>query len=138
MKKLIKRTFTILGFFVVALFLTAFIWANWEKPTPGQQAEIVDFLQYDVQRIDDSNRIAHMRQTLLHIAGVHGSTYNPASRLLVVSYGVEETTREAIEAKIQEVYNIHLKEKIFEKSGPRCPINVAYITRVKRFLCIRD
>lgn len=138
MKKLIKRTFTILGFFVLTLFLAAFVWANWEKPTPGQLAEIVDFLQYDVQKIDDPTRIGHMRETLIQMEGVHGSTYNPASHLLVVSYGVEETTREAIETKIQENYNIHLKEKIFEKSGPRCPINVAYITRVKRFLCVRD
>lgn len=138
MKKFFKRVLKVLGVLVLGLFLTAFIWANWEKPSPGEMASVVDFLQYDVQQVGDSVKIRKIQKTLSKMDGVRGSTFNPSSNLLVVSYGVEDTDREVIETRIRNSYNVALKEKIFEKSGPKCPIDVSYIVRVKRFLCVRD
>lgn len=138
MKKFFKRTFKVLGILILGLFLTAFIWANWEKPSPGEMASVVDFLQYDVQKVGDSVRIQKIQKTLSKIPGVRGSTFNPSSGLLVVSYGVADTDRELIETTVSNSHQVELKEKIFEKSGPRCPIDVSYIVRVKRFLCVRD
>lgn len=138
MKKFFKRVLKVLGVLVLGLFLTAFIWANWEKPSPGEMASVVDFLQYDVQQVGDSVKIRKIQKTLSKMDGVRGSTFNPSSNLLVVSYGVEDTDREVIETRIRNSYNVTLKEKIFEKSGPKCPIDVSYIVRVKRFLCVRD
>lgn len=138
MKKFFKRTLKVLGVLVLGLFLTAFVWANWEKPSPGEMASVVDFLQYDTQKVGDSAKIKSIQKTLSGIEGVRGSTFNPVSGLLVVSYGVADTDRELIEQTIQNAHRVELKEKIFEKSGPKCPIDVSYIVRVKRFLCVRD
>lgn len=138
MKKFFKRTLKVLGVLVLGLFLTAFVWANWEKPSPGEMASVVDFLQYDTQKVGDSAKIQSIQKTLSGIEGVRGSTFNPVSRLLVVSYGVADTDRELIEQTIRNVHRVELKEKLFEKSGPKCPIDVSYIVRIKRFLCVRD
>lgn len=138
MKKFFKRTLKVLGVLILGLFLTAFVWANWEKPSPGEMAPVVDFLQYDTQKAGDSAKIQSIRKTLSGIEGVRGSTFNPASGLLVVSYGVADTDRELIEQTIRNTHQVELKEKLFEKSGPKCPIDVSYIVRVKRFLCVRD
>lgn len=138
MKKILKRSLKVLGFLVLTLFITAFVWANWEKPSPGAMAPVVDFLQYDVQQVADSTEVAHIQKTLSKTTGVRGTTFNPQSGLLVVSYGVNDTDRKTIEETIRNSHQVQLKEKIFEKSGPRCPIDVSCIVRVKRFLCVRD
>ena len=138
MKKFFKRTLKVLGVLLLGLFLTAFVWANWEKPSPGEMAAVVDFLQYDIQKVGDSVKIKSIQKTLSGIEGVRGSTFNPASELLVVSYGVADTDRELIEQTIRKAHRVELKEKLFEKSGPKCPIDVSYIVRIKRFLCVRD
>ena len=138
MKKFLMRTAKLIGAFVILTFISAFVWANWEAPGPGAKADVVDFVQYDASKIGDSLKVAKIQKTLKKQAGVHGSTYNSQSNLLVMSYGVSETDRETIESAINQTHNIKLKEKNFTQTGPKCPINVAYITRVKHFLCIRD
>lgn len=138
MKKFMLRSLKVLGILFLGLFITAFVWANWEKPGPGAKAEIVDFLQFDVSSIKDSSKVASIQKSFKQLDGVHGSTYNRVSQLLVVSYGVSETDRATITQHVNDRYGVHLKEKNFSQAGPKCPINVSYIVRVKRFLCVRD
>ena len=138
MKKFLIRFAKITGVLVLLLFLSAFIWANWEAPGPGAKAPIVNFLQYDASHVKDSVTIAKIQKTLKKQDGISGSTFNPASKLLVISYYVEYVDKEAIDELIKTKYDVSFKEKVFVQSGPKCPIDVAYITRVKRFLCVRD
>lgn len=138
MKKFLIRTAKFIGVIVILVFISAFVWANWEAPGPGAKADVVDFVQYDAAGIGDSLKVAKIQKTLKKQTGVHGSTYNSQSNLLVMSYGVSETDRETIESTIKQTHNVKLKEKNFTQTGPKCPINVAYITRVKHFLCVRD
>lgn len=138
MKTIIKRSLAVLGVITLGLFLTAFVYANWEKPTAGRKAPVVDFLQYDASTIGDASVVSNIRTDLAQMQGVRGSTYNAESNLLVVSYGVADINRKAIESAVKSKYSIELKEKTFEQSGPRCPIDMAMISRVKRMLCVRD
>lgn len=138
MKTIIKRSLVVLGVVTLGLFLTAFIYANWEAPTPGRKAPVVDFLQYDAAAIGDSAQVKRVQATLSDMDGVRGSTYNGISNLLVVSYGVADIDRSVIESTIKYSHDIVLQEKTFEQSGPKCPIDMAMISRVKRILCVRD
>ncbi len=138
MKKFLIRLAKGTGILVVLLFITAFIWANWEEPGPGAKAAVVNFLQYDTSTIGDSTKIVRVQKTLKNIDGVRGTTYNPSSNLLIISYGVDDVDMETIVSEVQQKHQVALKEKVFTKSGPKCPIDVAYISRVKHFLCVRD
>jgi len=138
MNTIIKRILEIVGVIALGLFLTAFVYANWEAPTPGRKAAVVDFLQYDASTIGDSAQVKRVQKTLSEMDGVRGSTYNGISNLLVVSYGVEDIDRSVIESTVKYAHDIVLQEKTFEQSGPKCPIDMAMISRVKRLLCIRD
>jgi len=138
MKKFLIRLAKITGVLVLLIFLSAFVWANWEEPGPGAKAPVVNFLQYDVSKVQDTTAIVKLQKSLKKKAGVNGSTYNSSSKLLVISYKVEDIDQEEIDELIKTKYKLNLKEKVFVKSGPKCPINLAYITRVKRFLCVRD
>ncbi len=138
MKKFLIRFAKFTGILILLVFLSAFVWANWEEPGPGAKAPVVNFLQYDVSNVQDTTTIAKIRKSLKKKSGVNGSTYNSSSKLLVISYAVSDIDQEEIDEMILSKYNLKLKEKVFVQSGPKCPINVAYITRVKRFLCVRD
>ena len=138
MKKFLIRTAQFTGILILLLFLSAFVWANWNAPSPGEQASIVDFVQYDATQIGDAAQIAKVQSDLKKMDGVNITTYNPSSQLLVISYSIDQTDRQTIESGINKLYHIHLHEKNFTQTGPKCPINVAYITRVKHFLCVRD
>lgn len=138
MKKFLIRLAKGTGILIVLLFTTAFIWANWEEPGPGAKAPVVNFLQYDASKIGDSTKIVRVQNTLNKIDGVRGTTYNPSSKLLIVSYGVDDVDLETIESEVKQKHQLVLKEKVFTQSGPKCPIDVAYISRVKHFLCVRD
>ena len=138
MKKFLIRFAKFTGILILLVFLSAFVWANWEEPGPGAKAPVVNFLQYDVSNVQDTTNIAKIQKSLKKKSGVKGSTYNSSSKLLVISYSVSDVDQEEIDEMILSKYNLKLKEKVFVQSGPKCPINVAYITRVKRFLCVRD
>jgi len=138
MKKFLIRLAKGTGILLVLLFITAFIWANWEEPGPGAKATVVNFLQYDASNIGDSSAVVRVEKTLKNIPGVRGTTYNATSKLLIVSYGIDDVDLETIESQVNQKHHITLKEKVFTKGGPKCPIDVAYISRVKHFLCVRD
>lgn len=138
MKTFFIRLAKFTAFLIIALFLTVFIWANWEKPSPGQSAPVVDFIQYDVSKIADSTRIGNIQSDLNRLTGVRGTTYNPKSNLMVIAYGIDHTNRETIENNVFQNHAIRLSEKQFTQSGPKCPIDVAWISRTKKLLCVRD
>lgn len=138
MKKFIIRLAKFTGVLILLLFLSAFIWANWEKPGPGAKAPVVNFLQYDASKIKDSSSIVEIQEHFKTKKGVKGITYNNESKLLVFCYSIDEIEQEEIDQALLSQFHLKLKEKHFAKSGPRCPIDVAYITKVKRFLCVRD
>lgn len=139
MKRLLIRTAKILGILVVLLFLSAFVWANWSQPTPGEKAAIVNFVPYDISQTD-SLQVVKMERTIEQIAGVRGATFNKTSGILSVAYGVEEVDKETIEAVVNSKYRIQLKEKQFVHTGPRCPVDglVNTAVRIKKTLCLRD
>lgn len=138
MKRFFIRLAKVTGVLVLLLLITTFIWANWEEPGPGAKASVVNFLQYDAAKIGDSLQTTKVAKTIRKMEGVRGTTYNPTSKLLVVCYAVDAVDLESIEQKVRDKYHLQLKEKTFSKSGPRCPIDVAYISRVKHFFCVRD
>lgn len=137
MKRFFKRTAKILGISILFVVFSAFIWANWEAPGPGMRAPVVDFLQYDISNLSKAKR-EPLLHTLRKTSGVNGVTFNPDSKILVVSYFVSETSRSTIESIAAKQYSYSFREKIFIQSGPRCPVDVAWISRVKKTLCFRD
>ncbi len=138
MKRFAIRTLKFIGILSGILLLSAFVWANWEKPSPGMRASVVDFLQYDMQRIPSNVSPLSIEKSAKKIAGIQATSYNPTSNVLVVSYLIDQTDKETIEHAINKRFKIQLKQKVFVKSGPKCPIDVAIISKVKKFLCVRD
>lgn len=138
MKRFAIRTLKFIGILVGVTLLSAFVWANWEEPSPGMRATVVDFLQYDMSKIPSNVTPQEIEKAAKRMNGVQTTSYNASSKLLVVSYKIEETDKETVETTLNEQFNIELKNKVFVKSGPKCPIDVAYISKVKKFLCVRD
>lgn len=126
------------GVLLLTLLISVFIWANWEAPSPGMRASVVDFVQYDVSSVKSERKLEKSIALLRKQPGVNGVTYNPNSNLLVVAYAIDQTERFSFESTIRAKMHIAMREKVFEKSGPQCPINVAYISKVKKFFCVRD
>lgn len=137
MKRFFIRTLKILSITFSVVLLSAFIWANWEKPGPGMRAPVVDFVQYDLANLTDS-KTKVLENVLLASTGIQGVTYNSTSKILVVSYRVNETSRVDFENETATKCNYQLREKKFIKTGPKCPIDVAWISRIKKTLCVRD
>lgn len=137
MKRFFKRFLKITGILFLLVFISAFTWANWEKPGPGMSAPVVDFVQYDMSKIvlPKTNMI---QQTLKEQTGVVGATYSAESKILVVAYRTDDTDRETIESLVNQIYATQLNEKQFQKSGPKCPVDVAWISYIKKTLCVRD
>ena len=138
MKKFLIRLAKFTGVLFLLLFLTAFIWANWEEPGPGAKAPVVNFLQYDASNIKDTATIIDIQDHFKKENGIKGVTYNSESELLVFCYNIDQIDQETIDADLNSQFHLNLKEKRFVKTGPKCPIDVAYISKVKHFLCVRD
>lgn len=137
-KKLGRRLLMTSGVLLLLLLISVFTWANWEEPSPGMRATVVDFVQYDLAKVSNDYKISEIQSLLRKQPGVNGVTYNANSKLLVVAYAVDKTDRGDFERVIKQRSGYLLREKVFVKSGPQCPIDVAYISKVKKFFCVRD
>lgn len=137
MKRFIFRFLKFTGILLLLAFISAFTWANWEQPGPGMKAPVVDFVQYDMTNtiLPKTNMI---QATLAKQRGIVGATYNAESELLVVAYRVDNIDRNTFEMLIAKSYSTPLKEKQFQQSGSKCPVDLAWISYIKKTLCLRD
>jgi hypothetical protein len=101
------------------------------------KAPVVDFVQYDMTNtiLPKTNMI---QATLSKQRGIIGATYNAESELLVVAYRVDDIDRNTFEMLIAKSYSTPLKEKQFQQSGSKCPVDLAWISYIKKTLCLRD
>ena len=79
-----------------------------------------------------------IQTTLTKQPGIIGATFSAESEILVVAYRVDEIDRSTFETLIQKSYSTQLKEKQFQQSGPKCPVDLAWISYIKKTLCLRD
>lgn len=101
------------------------------------RASVVDFIQYDVSEFIGDD-IQGLRAKLIKEPGIRGVTYNHTSQLMVVCYSIDKINRAEIDAISSNQLNHTMKEKVFVQTGPKCPVDVAWISRIKKTLCIRD
>lgn len=137
MKKFLLRTAKYTGILLLLLIVTAFVWANWEEPTAGEKAAIVDFVPYDMSEVD-ARTVSSIQQEIKSMPGVRALAYNDSSQLLSIGYSIDITDRETIESAVSDQFGVKMSEKTFVHSGPRCPIDQSTISRVKHFFCLRD
>ena len=140
MKPVLLRIATYTSIFLIVLFAGAFAWANWNPPMPGERAQVVNFIPYDISTIGDSLKLVKIEQSIEEIGGVRGATFNTESGIMSVAYLIEEVDRETIESTVQNGFHIRLKEKQFQQTGPRCPVggSMTLVARFRRFLCVRN
>lgn len=123
----------------LALFIGVFIWANWTPLSPGERAEPVNFITYDVTNLNSDAKASEISSYVNSIEGVGGTTNVPVMKSIIVIYRILDITEEEIIASVKEKFNYQLTQKKFADNGKRCPVSgtLSTMSRVRRSLNIR-
>lgn len=142
MQKFILKFAKIIGLTTLVLFVSMFVWANWEEPPLSQKLDLkpIHLAVFDLDKQVDAADSTLISQKLTDTDGVTACTVNPAFKTVSVTYYDDRVSENALKAVVQQKNYIASKVNFATMEGPKCPVPAEYLdffTNMKRTLCLR-
>ncbi|MES2588151.1 MAG: hypothetical protein V4622_04170 [Bacteroidota bacterium] len=117
LKKWSKRLLLTFGM----VFLTLFVWANWEESTITEKLPTINLVTFDLSSLKDENSFALIQEEFNSKKGVTACAVNSKSKLVTFTFYPDVTSKEELLDDLQSLGGKSVCMKIFpSKAG--CPV----------------